>query len=247
MRSESVSIVVPTFREPDLTAALTRLVGHLRTIPGYSFDVLVVDDSEPETQARLVEEIARLQAALGAEVPMRVLCGPRRGKGAAVRVGATQATGSVVFTIDADLPVLLSHVEEFLRTIETTGADVVIGERARDRYAGDPVRDVVARTLRLLQQGLVFHRAAFEDTQCGFKAFRTSALRAIVDRQIVDGGMYDLEYLYAATLRGLNVQRVPVKSTPQVRPSRIRVLRCVVLDPIDIVRLKVSGLRGHYR
>jgi dolichyl-phosphate beta-glucosyltransferase len=247
MRSESVSIVVPTYREPDLGPTLARLVAHLRGIAGYAFEILIADDSDAETQARMVAEIAKLQADTGGAVPLRVLSGPHRGKGAAIRLGVIEAKGDIVFTLDADLPVVLSHVEDFLATMRATGADVVIGERERDRYAGDPVRDAVARALRLLQQGLVFHGAVFEDTQCGFKAFRTDKLRAIVDRQIVDGGMYDLEYLYAATLRGLNVQRVPVTSSPQVRPSRIHVLRCVLFDPIDIVRLKVSGLLGRYR
>jgi dolichyl-phosphate beta-glucosyltransferase len=247
MRSESVSIVVPTYREPDLGPTLARLVAHLRGIAGYTFEVLVVDDSDPETQARIVAEAAKVHADAGGAVPVRVLFGPHRGKGAAIRLGVMQAAGDIVFTLDADLPVVLTHIEDFLATMRATGADAVIGERARDRYAGDPVRDAVARALRLMQQGLVFHGAVFEDTQCGFKAFRTAKLRAIVDRQIVDGGMYDLEYLYAATQRGLNVQSVPVTSSPEVRPSRIHVLRCILFDPIDIVRLKVSGLLGHYR
>jgi dolichyl-phosphate beta-glucosyltransferase len=247
MRSEPVSIVVPTFREPVLRPTLARLVAHLRTIPGYAFDVLVVDDSDDATQARIASELAELEAESQRAVPLRMLPGPRRGKGAAIRTGVLAATGAIVFTIDADLPVLLTHVEEFLATMRATGADVVIGERARDRYAGDPLRDGVARALRLMQQGLVFHGAVFEDTQCGFKAFRTDKARAIAEKQVVDGGMVDLEYLYAATLRGLRVERVRVTSSPELRASRIRVLRCVVFDPIDIARLKVSGLLGHYR
>jgi dolichyl-phosphate beta-glucosyltransferase len=246
MRSESVSIVIPTFREPILRLTLGRLVAHLRTIPGYTFDILVVDDSDDAEQARVVAELADLETEIGRSVPIRVLYGPRRGKGAAIRMGILAASGDVVFTVDADLPVVLTHIEEFLATMRATGADVVIGERERDRYPGDPLRGGVAHALRLMQQGLVFHGAVFEDTQCGFKAFRTDKVRPIARKQVVDGGMVDLEYLYAATLRGLQVERVRVTRSPEVRPSRIRVLRCVVLDPIDIARLKVSGLLGRY-
>jgi glycosyltransferase involved in cell wall biosynthesis len=246
MRSESVSIVVPTYREPVLGPTLARLVAHLGTIPGYTFEVLV-DDSDDQARAQVVADVAKVQSETGGAVPMRVLAGPRHGKGAAVRMGILAATGAIVFTLDADLPVLLTHIEEFLATMRATGADAVIGERERDRYAGDVARDTVARALRLMQQRLVFHGPVFEDTQCGFKAFRTDKLRVIAERQIVDGGMYDLEYLYAATLRGLNVQRVSVTSSPELRPSRINVLRCVFFDPLDIARLKVSGLLGHYR
>jgi hypothetical protein len=164
-----------------------------------------------------------------------------------VRLGAREATGSIVFVADADLPVPLSFVKEFIDTIHDTGADLVIGERPRDRYANDLLRHVVARALRLIQRVFVFHARLFEDTQCGFKAFRGDALRALADRQIVDGGMYDLEYLYAAMDQKRRVERVPVSLRGEVRPSRINVLRCVLFDPIDIVRFKVAGARGRYR
>jgi hypothetical protein len=58
--------------------------------------------------------------------------------------------------------------------------------------------------------------------------------------------MYDLEYLYAAVRRGLVVERIDVTTRAEVRPTRINVLRCIVFDPIDILRLKAAGVLGRY-
>ncbi len=245
-KRQLVSIVVPTFREYEFGKSLDLLLAHLRTLPFFEFEVLVVDDSDAKTQAELRVEIANRRAALGPGMTVHVLSGPGIGKGAAVRLGVQRAAGSVIFIVDADLPVPLRNVEDFLERMRVTGADAVVGERARDRYANSYLRHVLSRGLWLIQRTLVFHGGVFEDTQCGFKAFRGAALREIVDRQIVDRGMYDLEYLYAATRRRLDVRRVAVASSPEVRASRINVWRCLVLDPIDIVRFKVSGLFGRY-
>ena len=69
----------------------------------------------------------------------------------------------------------------------------------------------------------------------------------IVARQLVDRGMYDLEYLYAATQRKLRIEAVAVEQNPEVRPTRINLLSCLVFDPLDIVRFKVSGAFGRYK
>jgi dolichyl-phosphate beta-glucosyltransferase len=242
-----VSFVIPTLREYAFGESLDRLIECLRGVAGYSFEILVVDDSDPATQAQMEAAVALRRVALERAITVRLVPGTHRGKGAAVRLGARNAAGAVIFVVDADLPVALKHVAEFLEILRDTGADVVIGERSRDRYPDVSLRHVLSGGLRLIQKAFVFGEGRFEDTQCGFKAFRADVLRALVERQLVDRGMYDLEYLYAATQRGLTIQAVPVEHSPELRPSRINLVTCLVYDPIDIVRFKVSGTLGRYR
>jgi hypothetical protein len=40
--------------------------------------------------------------------------------------------------------------------MRNSDADVLVAERPRDRYAGKPLRKVVASSLRLIQQAVVF-------------------------------------------------------------------------------------------
>lgn len=242
----SLSFVIPTFRENTFGKSLDTLVDFLLEAGPRPTEILVVDDSDDELQQRLRAAIAERAATFPAWITARLIEGPRRGKGAAVRLAARSSKGDVVFVVDADLPVPLRFVDEFLATMDETGADVVIGERPRDRYANNYLRRFVAQTLRTIQQTLVFHGAVFEDTQCGFKAFRGDVLRSIAEAQLVEGGMYDLEYLYAATARHLKVECVDVAINPESRPSRINVWRCILYDPIDIVRFRVAGSLGRY-
>jgi dolichyl-phosphate beta-glucosyltransferase len=242
----SVTIVVPTYREQTFGESLDYLLDHLDHAPERSVEILVVDDSNPEEHAQLVSAVSARHGRMGPNRRIEVLSGPRLGKGAAVRAGAKAAKGDIIFLIDADIPVLPSFIDLFLEKIES-GVDIVIAVRDADRYAGDPVRRVLARGLLALQTVAVFHRRLFADTQCGFKAFRGDVLRELTSLQFTDGGMYDLEYLYAALQRGFRIEQVPVQLRGEVRQSRINLLRCVFVDPLEILYFKGRGVFGYYR
>jgi glycosyltransferase involved in cell wall biosynthesis len=245
----SVTVLIPTYREHAFGECLDYLLDHLDKTPERSVEILVIDDSSPAEHAQLiaaVRDCGERRSRSGPARRIEVMEGPHRGKGAAIRAGAFAAKGSVVFLIDADIPVVPEFIEVFLEKI-AAGADVVIGVRDPDRYGGDLVRLALARGLLALQTVAVFHRRMFADTQCGFKAFRADVLRDLAKVQLTEGGMYDLEYLYVAVLRGLRVEQVPVTLRGEVRATRINLLRCVTMDPGEIGYFKLRGMLGYYR
>jgi glycosyltransferase involved in cell wall biosynthesis len=227
------SIVVPTLNE-DFSVVAQRLNEALASLDS-TFEIIFVDDSSEDHRARAREQIADTDP----RVQVRILEGPHAGKGAAIRFGVSEARGSVVFTMDADLPVPLKHIDEFLRLLEG-GADVVIAERPLDRDFDSALRWATSRGLLLIQRALVFHSAEFKDTQCGFKAFRGDLARDIARGQLVDGGMYDLEYLSDARRRGAKIVQVGIVPNPETRASRIDIWRCIQRDWIDVVRIRLK-------
>jgi dolichyl-phosphate beta-glucosyltransferase len=240
-----VTFIIPTLNERHFDVALDELARHLGGISDVDFEILLVDDSPSEGRAQLTRWVEE-RSPLAPHITMQVIEGARQGKGHAVRLGALRSRGDIVFTMDADLPVPLPTIEQFLARLGQ-GDDIVIAERPEERNAGNPTRVILSRALRLLQQGIVFQSRAFADTQCGFKAFRGDVLRSFARRQITDGGMYDIEYLYMARLNSLKVASVPVQVNPETRPTRIRLWKCVAVDPWALVKIKASGLRGKYR
>jgi hypothetical protein len=58
--------------------------------------------------------------------------------------------------------------------------------------------------------------------------------------------MYDIEYLYAATKRGLTVAKVRVVPNEERRASKINVLKCLRTDPVALARVKTKGVLGGY-
>ncbi len=234
-----VSIVIPTYEEEGIAARLDALAAHLRKERARDFEIVIVDDSAVENRERI-----RTYARDHENVTL--VDGENRGKGHAVKLGILATHGDVVFTIDADLPVALERNEEFLRWIDE-GYDVVVGERPIDRNVKNPVRFVASRVLFFVQRFIVFGGSnQFLDTQCGFKAFRGDVARSLAKKQIVDGGMYDIEYLFIATSENRRIARVAVTQLPSPRPSKIRTFEALVRDPKDLARIKLHARRGGY-
>jgi dolichyl-phosphate beta-glucosyltransferase len=240
-----VSLVVPTLREDEIGATLDRLAEELAGMGGYDFEMLLVDDSAEPYKRLMDEATAAFNARFGPKLQARRLDGPRKGKGAALRVGVLASRGDLVFWIDADLPIPLENIARFLRLLDDEGADIVIAERPMTRNVRQPVRLLASRAL-FAMQALVFQSWAFKDTQCGFKAFRGPLLRQIAERQIIDGGMVDIECLYAARRVGAKVLRIAVTPNAERRESRINVKRALIQDPIDLVRIRLRGLNDGY-
>jgi glycosyltransferase involved in cell wall biosynthesis len=227
------SIVVPTLNE-DFSSLAARLDEYLSSLDG-TFEVIMVDDSSEEHRTKGRARIGRTHP----RIDVRVVEGPHAGKGAAIRRGVSGARGSVVFTMDADLPVPLEHVGQFLRLLDD-GADVVVAERPLDREYDSLLRYATSRGLLILQRAFVFHSTEFKDTQCGFKAFRGDLARDIARGQLVDGGMYDLEYLYDARRGGAKIVTVSVVPNAETRASRIDVWGCIRRDWVDVMRIRLK-------
>ena len=247
-----VSFVIPTLMEDEIGRSLARLGEHLARVRGYDFELLLADDSPDSYKGLLDEAVAELTSRFardrgsGPELTARRVDGPRRGKGAALKAGILASRGDFVFTMDADLPIPLENIDRFLRILDDEGADLVVAERPFNRNLSEPARFVASRVLYALVRLVVFQSATFDDTQCGFKAFRGSLLRGLAREQIVDGGMVDIEYLYAALRAGARARCVGVQPDPETRASKIDVRRAMMRDPIDLVRIKVRGFRGGY-
>jgi dolichyl-phosphate beta-glucosyltransferase len=174
-----------------------------------------------------------------------VVRGPDRGKGAAVGAGILAAQGEVIVVVDADLDEpTMRRIPELVARVRA-GCDVVVGQRTRWRY-DNLGRFLLSIGLFLTQRLWIFHRARFFDTQCGFKAYGRRAARRLAELQTVDGGMYDIEYLYIAVLNRFRIDSVAVAPWPETRATRLRILRCLYTDPVALLRMKWNGIRGRY-
>ena len=204
-----ISIVVPAYNEARrLPPALEKLAAFCRDL-GRSYEVLVIversTDGTLEIAARFAAQQAHFQAVDNAV---------QRGKGYAVRSGMLRARGEFVFYMDADLSVPLAAVPEFLARFETAPrADVLLGNRQHAMSRITRRQSWLRRTM-----GQTFNRilktcglASLHDTQCGFKAFRREAARAIFSRQTLDGFAFDVEVLLLAERLGYKIADLPVE------------------------------------
>lgn len=209
MTAADVSIVVPAYAEE---RRIGRCVKELRRLaaefPRLKEVIVVVEPSGDRTAG------VAGQAAEG-DALVRVRENPEhRGKGYAVRTGMLEASGGIIFFMDADLSVPLRYVAPFVAHLDVTPqAAAVIGNRRHPQ-------SVVSRRQHFLREraGRAFNHVVralglspSKDTQCGFKAFRRDAAREIFARARIDGFAFDTEILLLARKSGLRVDDLPVE------------------------------------
>lgn len=208
--SASLSVVIPAYNEAvRLGKTLSAVVNYLRESAPEA-EVIVVDDGSTDHTAALAREVLNDSGTLRTSV---ISYKSNLGKGRAVRLGLLAARGEVTLFSDADLSTPISEAPKLVDPIVNGQFDVTFGSRALDRRLIG-----VHQSWRREQGGRVFNLVVrlatglpFWDTQCGFKAFRMSVCRPLVEAATVDRFGFDVELLYLAFRAGLRLKEVPVR------------------------------------
>lgn len=208
--SASLSVVIPAYNEAvRLGKTLSAVVNYLRQ-SAPDAEVIVVDDGSTDHTAALAREVFSNAGGLRTSV---ISYKSNLGKGRAVRLGLLAARGDVALFSDADLSTPISEAPKLVEPIVSGQFDVTFGSRALDRNLIG-----VHQSWRREQGGRVFNlvvrlatRMPFWDTQCGFKAFRMSVCRPLVEAATVDRFGFDVELLFLAFRAGLRLKEVPVR------------------------------------
>jgi dolichyl-phosphate beta-glucosyltransferase len=230
------SVVLPAYRE---VGRVTGTVQRVRAaLAGIDAEVIVVDDGSADGTAEM---------AWAAGADQVIVQAANRGKGAAVRVGASAASGRTIAFTDADLSYAPEQLLDLLERAEE-GWDVVVGSRAHaatETLVGPgALRTASTYAFNLLTRAVLRSRR-YGDTQCGLKAFSAEAAQLLFGLARVDGFAFDVELLHLAELHGLTVLEVPVRvansatSTVHVGRDSLRMAR-------DILRVRRWSRAGAY-
>ncbi len=234
MASPDLSLIIPAYNESARIApTLDRVLGYLRA-QSYSWELIVVDDGSRDDTVEIVGKQIE-----GAREARLIAYQPNRGKGFAVRTGIMAATGQWAVFLDADLSTPPEEIEKALSYLRA-GDDMVIGSRALPESQIER-RPPLFRRLATAVFDLVKHLLVglwqFSDTQCGFKAYRQSAVRPLYERAVIDRFMFDVEILYLAGRKRLKVREMPVRWA-DAAGSKVRFFEGVVNMVKDLVRIR---------
>lgn len=205
--SESLTVVIPVYREAPRIAATIEQVLQFFGRTALSGEVIVVDDGSDDGTIAVVE------TAAAADERVKSLALPsHRGKGAAVREGLLAAAGAAVLVVDADLAIPLEEYPAFAEALRK-GADIAIASKELGRRRGlvaQPfVRTAMGRIFNAVVRAIVL--PGFLDTQAGFKLFKGAVAASLAADCCIDGFAYDVEILSLAVSRGYNVVELPVR------------------------------------
>ena len=156
------------------------------------------------------EEMAALNEASNSLPPqVKILPNANPGKGEGVKQGILASSGDYCLFMDADLA---TGLDAFAHVLPLLGKrDAIIASRdLKDSVYGQK-QPFVRRVTHFLSRAVIaamFHLKV-KDTQCGYKAFRTAVAKIMVEKQIITGFAFDVEYLYFLRLNGFSIAEIP--------------------------------------
>jgi dolichyl-phosphate beta-glucosyltransferase len=233
-----LSIVVPAYNEQ---AVIGRFIESLRRGidgQGFTWETIIVDDGSTDGTLRVARDEAR------GDPRVRVVEGPHRGKGAAVREGFRAAGGQWVLMADADLSMPWDNLARFLDVArERDAPQIVIGSReapGAERTGEAWSRRVSGRVFNGLVR--LFAVPGIRDSQCGYKMLSADAVAALAPHLTIDGFAFDVELLYLARLAGLRIREVGIVCHCR-QDSRVRV-RAGLASVLDVMRVRLKARHG---
>jgi len=239
LNSIFLSIVIPAYNEEvRLPNTLAQVMDFIQQQP-FDSEVIVVENGSTDCTLKIAQEFAARSSCF------HIIHEGQRGKGLAVKRGMLQAQGEFCFMCDADLSMPVAKISAFLPP-QLSDFDVAIASRefpGAQRYNEPFYRHLGGRAINLLIRTLAL--PGLQDTQCGFKCFRSDTANDLFSSLTLSGWSFDVEVLYVARLRGYRIVERPIPwyYNPQTKLSLFKdTLRMVM----DIVKIRQNARQGEY-
>ena len=243
IRSEKVSVVLPTYNEADsIETAVEQVMAALEEY-GMSYEIIIAEDGSTDGTDKKASMLSKKHEGIVKHIHKE----KRMGRGKALKNAFNHSSGNVLVYMDVDLATDVRHLSELVRSVQVEGYEIATGSRmlneSRVRRSG--TRNIASRVYNLMVRWLLSSK--INDHQCGFKAFRREPLMQLLTEVEAKHWFWDTEILVRAAQRGYRIKEIPV-NWKGGSETKVRLLK----DSSDMFRqilllwwhLKVSRLNG---
>lgn len=212
-------VLIPSYNEAKTIG------GIVKDLKKRGLTVYVVDDGSVDDTA----SIARIEGAVV------VIHKKNKGKGASLREGfehILKKDYTCVLVMDADNQHNLDDIDVFLKKMDETNADMVIGNRMLDTASMPRIRIAVNRFMSQVISKIAGQD--IPDSQCGFRLIKREVLQKIR----LESSNYEIEseMIVRAAREGFKIESVPAKTVYQDEKSRIN----PIIDTIRFIMLLIK-------
>ena len=198
----SISLIMPAYELEDRIAEAIEKVEKTVSALTDKYEIIVVDDgSKDGTYLRMLQYAKKPR--------IRVYRHPvNLGKGAAIKTGAMNATMEYTVFLDADMDIDPKGLRSLVEALRSNDLVVCSKRHPGSVYRAPFVRKFLSVSFNTLVKLMIGIRLG--DTQTGFKAFRTEALRRIMRAVVVKKYAFDVEVLALANMLNMRIVEAPV-------------------------------------
>lgn len=245
MRPKAV-IILPTYNEREnIVSMLTKLVSVIKSIRGYTFHILVADDTSPDGTKAEVLAFAKSHPLVS------VLSGKKEGLGRALLRGMTHAVdkmgADIIVQMDADLSHDPAALPKFFEALDR-GSDFVVGSRY---IPGGSIPDnwgIHRKIFSVVGNAIVRYGLGFShvhDWTGGYRVLRKEFFEKVKSAVApYSGYVYQIAFLHRSILAGANVSEVPIHFTDRrYGRSKIAPIQYIRNVFLYVLRARAYSLR----
>ncbi len=193
-----LSVVIPVYNEKN---TILEILNRIRAV-NIPKEIIIIDDFSTDGTRGILQ-------ALPPSEDMNIIYQPKNaGKGAALRAGFANVTGSIVVIQDADLEYDPAEYGSLIQPILSDKADVVFGSR----FQGKPHRVLLywhsVGNFILTTLSNMFTNLNLTDMETCYKAFRSDVLKTITFRENRFG--FEPEFTAKISKARYRVYEVPI-------------------------------------
>lgn len=200
----NISLIIPAYNEEQrLAPFLDSLTSFIQQHPGMLQEIILVDDGSKD------KTVTVAQSYTGKIPILKILRQEKnRGKGAAIRAGVMQATGSEIVFMDADGATDASEIPKMIAALKN--ADIAIGNRfmaGAKTTRHSPLRTLSGFAYRTY---MAFFGLGNIDTMCGFKGYKRAVAQHLFKDLLEERWLFDTEIAYKAAQKGYKIVNFPI-------------------------------------
>lgn len=246
----TISLIIPCYNEElniqkGVLDKINTYVAHHTEIK----EILIVDDGSTDETRKLIKS-----QYLPENPKIRLIENKHMGKAFAIIKGIEKAANEYILFTDFDLATPIEEADKLIQAASKQHP-IVIGSRSGARLGAPLIRKIMAGGFIFIRN-MVLGLRGIRDTQCGFKLFHTQTAREIISNlrvfnhgNVVVGSSvtagFDLEFLFLAQKKGIEVKEIPVKWR-HVETKNVHFFTDTVETLRDIARIKIFELTGKY-
>jgi len=226
----SLAIILPSYNPPKgwIDRVIAEFNGLVADLPNEKIALYIVNDGS-------AEKIADTEFADSAIFILNR--NQNRGKGFTLREGVNMTAADKIIYTDIDFPYQRASFLAVYNALAS--ADLAIGVRAEDYYHHMPkIRVWVSKSFRVMIRFML--NIPTDDTQCGLKGFNTKG-KSVFLCTTIDRYLFDLEFVFLAAKRKLNIVKVPVTLREGVVLSKLN-MRILATEALNFLGLFVRSI-----
>ncbi len=232
MNKIDLSVILACYNEgPTFEKSVIQIVSVLKNLKR-KWEIIFVEDKSTDDTARAVAKLTKSISNSRA-----IYHDKNMGRGKTVSDGILASKGKICGFLDVDLEVSAKYIPDFLVAIEN-GADMAVGVRFYEKgikSAGRFIASVAYAKMVKVLLGL-----PIDDTETGYKFFRTDKVLSVIRKTRDNGWFWDTEICALAYREGLKIVQVPVRFVRRGdKKSTVRLLPDTWEYLVKIIRFKV--------